>query len=367
MCVDSTKPSTPAKPESSGVATRVFGCSEAVREGNLVRWTAYVRQCGETSLCRHPAWLAVLAAGLKHRPYCVEATVGERIVGLLPVALMKSALFGKFLVSLPYLNVGGVLADDAAAARAVVREAVALADRLEVRYLELRHERPWEDPAFGTTLTSKVHMRLKLPGSVDELWKQLPSKVRNHVRQGEKHDFSIHWGGEGLLRDFYAVFAENMRDLGTPVFSRRLFGSILSTFPEETELCVVRQGVRPIAAALLLHGWGVTEVPSASSLHRFNRTNANSLMYWHLLRRTVERGQGVFDFGRSSVESNTYTFKKQWGALPEPATWQYYVRKGSVGEMRRESGNFARLIAVWRRLPVWLTRLVGPSVVRGIP
>jgi FemAB-related protein (PEP-CTERM system-associated) len=158
-----------------------------------------------------------------------------------------------------------------------------------------------------------------------------------------------------------------MRDLGTPVFGQKLFASILAHFPDRSELCVVRCDGRPIAAAIIVHGPGTTEVPSASSLRPYNSTNANMLMYWHLLRRAIERGQQVFDFGRSSLDTNTFRFKRQWGARPEPATWQYYVRRGNVADMRRESSKYRRMIGIWRRLPVGVTRLIGPALVRGIP
>jgi FemAB-related protein (PEP-CTERM system-associated) len=314
-----------------------------------------------------PRWPGVLSEGLRHTPYLLLARRGEDPVGFLPLALVESWLFGRFLVSLPFVNTAGVVADDQAAATALIDRAVELADRLDVRHLELRHEQPIEHAALGTRLTSKVHMRLALPGSSDELWDTLKAKVRNQVRKGEKCGLAPGFGGLELLDDFYGVFARNMRDLGTPVFSRRLFRAILAEFAGAAELCVVRRNKRAVAGALLVHGHGVTEVPSASSLRRFNWTNANMLMYWHLLRRAVERGQDVFDFGRSSPNSSTFRFKRQWGARPEPAVWQYYVRKGSAGEMRIESGKYDRMIALWQRLPVWLTRLVGPAIVRGIP
>jgi hypothetical protein len=130
---------------------------------------------------------------------------------------------------------------------------------------------------------------------------------------------------------------------------------------------VVRCDRRAVATALLVHGPGATQVPSASSLRSHNKLNANMLMYWNLLRRAVERGQPTFDFGRSSQESSTYRFKKQWGAAPEPACWQYYVRRGNVDAMRPESASNQRRIRIWRRLPVWLTRRIGPFIVRGIP
>jgi len=116
-----------------------------------------------------------------------------------------------------------------------------------------------------------------------------------------------------------------------------------------------------------LHGWGVTEVPTASSLKEYNPTNVNMLMYWHLLQRAVERHQQVFDFGRSTTDGNTFKFKKQWGAEPEPATWQYRVNRGEVGEMRPENPRFKRAIEIWQKLPLTLTRTIGPRIVRGIP
>jgi len=328
---------------------------------------AYVVGKGRQSLSWHPGWLLVLQRGLKHEPYCIEAVRSGQTVGILPLEYVRSRLFGRFLVGLPYLNVGGVLADDARGAAALIDAAVALADRLDVRHLELRHERPVAHPALGHQLTSKVHMRLALPGSPDDLWDGFKPSVRNQVRKGQRVELTVHWGAEELLDEFYAVFARNMRDLGTPVFGRGLFQNMLVEFPDRVELCVVRTGKRPAAAAVLAHGPGLTEVPSASSLRRFKRTNANMLMYWHLLCRSIERGQEVFDFGRSTVDSNTFRFKKQWGPQPVPAVWQYHVRSGSIEDMRPDNARYRLMIRVWQHLPVSLTRLIGPPIVRGIP
>jgi FemAB-related protein (PEP-CTERM system-associated) len=318
-------------------------------------------------LSRDPAWLTVCARGLGHVPYLLEAADASGVRGILPLAYVKGLLFGRFLVSLPYLNYGGVLTDDPATATLLIDRAVALADELSVRFLELRHTTPVPHPKLTERAGAKVHMRRALPETPDDLWKSLKDKVRNLVRKGQKASLAVAWGATELLPEFHAVFAENMRDLGTPAYGRALFAAILDQFPGRAELCVVRAGGQPAAAALLLHGRGVTEVPSASSLRRFNHTSANMLMYWHLLERAVLRGQTCFDFGRSSPDSPTFRFKRQWGAGPEPATWQYYVRTGSAAEMRPDNPKYRRMIRLWRRLPLWLANLLGPAVVRGIP
>jgi len=327
---------------------------------------------GQPSAAIHPArdlrWLMVLASAFGHRSYLVEtAAAGDNTFAQLPLCLVYSRLFGRMLVSLPYVNYGGCDEPSEPVRASLTDRAVQLADELHCRHLELRHERPCLHSALTAELTSKSHMRLSLPETPGRLWDSFKSKVRNQVRKGQKQSFSVAWGGEELLEGFYAVFSRNMRDLGTPVYGRRLFKSILEWFGDSAEFCVVRDGQNPIAGALLLHGNGITEVPSASSLQAYNKTNANMLMYWHLLERAVERGQEIFDFGRSTTDGPTYRFKKQWGAEPTPAVWQYYVRTGDVAAMRRESARFQRLIWAWKKLPLFLANCLGPQIVRGIP
>lgn len=333
----------------------------------LPRLIAQWASASGVNISHHPAWLTVLKDGLQHRPFLLEVEREGTTVGHLALSFVQSRLFGRFLVSLPYLNSAGIRAADSQVAAKLVDRAVQIADELDVRYLELRHETHLEHPALTQQLTNKVHMRMNLPKSSDVLWDQLSAKVRNQVRKGRSHDLQVRWGGRELLGDFYEVFSRNMRDLGTPVYGRRLFEEILEQFAQRAELCAVYQKDRPLACALLLHGPGRTEVPSASSLRQYNGTNANMLMYWHLLERAVQRGQGVFDFGRSTIDSNTFRFKSQWGAHAEPAVWQYYVRRGEVGEMRPDNDRYQRWIRIWQRMPVAFTRIVGPWIVRGIP
>jgi FemAB-related protein (PEP-CTERM system-associated) len=356
--------SLPKSAASIGNVDVLTGASLTAR---LPALRAYANRGERVPIGRDPGWLNVLERGFHHTAYALEATANGQTVGYLPLAYVRSLLFGRFLVSLPYLNSGGVIADDEITQQNLIGAAVRLADSLKVKYLELRHETAAEHASLTGKLTSKVHMRLELPSFVGPLWERLPAKVRNQVRKGEKSGLTVHWGGRELLGEFYTVFSRNMRDLGTPVYGFGFFASILSQFEGAAELCVVRAGTQPAAAALLLHGKGISEVPSASCLREHNATCANMLMYWNLLDRAVQRGQAVFDFGRSTEDSGTHKFKKQWGAEPEPAIWQYYLRTGSTTEMRPDNPRYQRFIRIWQKLPVGLTRLIGPPIVRGIP
>jgi FemAB-related protein (PEP-CTERM system-associated) len=297
----------------------------------------------------------------------LEAVRDGQTQGLLFLALVRSVWFGRYLVSLPYLNYGGVIAENDEVMRCLMDQAVVLAKQLKVRHLELRHEQALVHPAFPFTRRDKVNMRLRLPASAGELWDQLPAKVRNQVRKGQKNGLTMAWGGLPLLGQFYDVFSRNMRDLGSPVYPRYFFQCILEEFPERAELCVILSGNQPVAGALLLHGCGITEVPSASSLREFNATCANMLMYWCLLERAVGRNQTIFDFGRSTRDSNTYRFKKQWNAEPFSTEWQYFSNGDAIAQLTPQNPRYQRLIRLWQRLPVRLTRWLGPSIARGIP
>lgn len=355
-------------PCSSSRRTLEVRAHEGARvEECLPRLTDYALRQAPLALSRHPAWLGVLRDGLRHETICLETLEDGRTTGFLPLAFVRSLLFGRFLVSLPYLNTAGVWADDEDSRNALVGRALELADDLRVRYLELRHEHPIDHPALTAQMASKAHMRLPLARTAGQQWEQIPSKVRNQVRKGQKNGLDVAWGGAELLDEFYAVFSTCMRDLGTPVYGRRLFVEVLRRFPDRAELCVVRADKTAVSVALLLHGWGITEVPSAACLRQHHPSCANMLMYWHLLQRAVQRGQEVFDFGRSTIDGNTYRFKKQWGAQPEPAVWQYHLRQGSISDMRPDNPRYRRAISLWQRLPVALTCLIGPAIVRGIP
>ena len=347
----------------------------AARMPELARFVYASAPEAPAALSRHPAWLGVLAKAFGHEVFALEATIAGELCGFLPLAHVESALFGKHLVSLPYLNSNGVVAKSPDVAARLVDRAEQLRDEVGAAQLELRHESPLDHPALTGSLTSKVHSRLTLPtglGATDVLWKGFDPKVRNQIRKGEKPGFGLRVGGAELLEAFYEVLCVNMRDLGTPVYGRGLFEAILTAFPQGAELVVAFDGAKPIAAGLLLHGPGVTEVPTASSLRGYNASCVNMLLYHKMLLRAVERGQAVFDFGRSTIDGPTLKFKRQWGAETSPAVWQYSTAGREATEtegerVRPDNPKFARLIRLWQRLPVAVASRVGPWVVRGIP
>lgn len=330
-------------------------------------WRRYLAPFGPRAMYCDPGWVTALCNSFSHEPHFISAVQNGQLVGVLPLAFVNTRLFGRYLVSLPYLNWAGVIADDDVVTTALIDEAVRLADELDVRQLQLRHLSEIPHPALTHRLTSKVQMRLPLNERADQVWSKLRSVVRTQIRKADKFGLELAWGRHDVLDEFYQVFSRNMRDLGTPVFGKNLFDNILCERRREAELCVVRYEGKVIAGALAVHGPTLTEVPSACALRSYRHTAANCWMYWQVIRRVVERGQQWFDFGRSSIGSSTYEFKKKWGTQDVPTVWQLYVRQGEAADLRPESGRFRLAIRVWQHLPVSVSRLIGPMIVRGIP
>lgn len=336
--------------------------SEAV-DSDRPEWDAFVAVSAEACGYHEWAWRDIFARSFGHRGAYLVAREGGAIRGVLPMIEMKSVLFGHFLTSLPFVNYGGVLTDATPIARSLVTVAREIGRSRGCRHVELRHvERMFSDlPARQ----HKVTMRLPLaPG----IWDRFDRKVRNQIRKAEKSGLTVERAGEGLLPEFYAVFARNMRDLGTPVYGRTFFAEILRAFPDRARVVVVRQGTRAVAAAITYRTRHTTEVPWASSLREFNALCPNHMLYWRAIEAACEEGCDTFDFGRSTPHEGTYNFKSQWGAQPVPLHWEYpYVTGEGVPDQGPTNPKYHAAIAAWKHCPLWLANAVGPHIVRAIP
>lgn len=355
--------------------TDTFACLNDVAASGPVRvstdiaepeWTAYVDAHVDGTAYHLWEWKRIFEHAFGHQTIRLVARREGIVVGVLPVVDFRSWLFGRFLVSLPFVNYGGVLASDAVAARALLDEAAVLASTLKARHVEMRHCRRQFDHL--PVRSHKVAMRLSLEADPDAMWRRLDRKVRNQVRKAEKSGLTAKMGGLEHLDDFYAVFARNMRDLGTPVYSKRFFAEVLGTFPDRTRLVLVYSGRRVVAGALSLSYRGSMEVPWASSLREYSAFCPNNLLYWTAISQAIRDGMTRFDFGRSTPDAGTYHFKRQWGAEPEPLYWEYALgERAGLPDQGPANAKFAVFIRLWKRLPVALTTIVGPSIVRVIP
>ena len=313
-------------------------------------------------------WKRVVERSFGHRTLYLSARRGGEIAGVLPLVIMKSALFGRFLVSMPFFNHGGVLASggdtDVEAALIAAAGAAGAAERAS--FVELRHDRA--RAGLAATRAHKVAMVLPLPATAEALWKVWDTRIRNHIRKAERSELTFGIDEPGGLADFYDVFSRNMRDLGTPVYGRNFFETVVEELGKAVTVIVVRLGRKPVAAGILVHDRSTVEIPWASSLRRYNPLCPNYLLYWQALRYAIAAGRTTFDFGRSTVGAGTYRFKAQWKAEPRTLHWQYWLAPGAeVPELNPEGGRFQLAVRIWSRLPLGLTRVLGPPIVKYIP
>jgi FemAB-related protein (PEP-CTERM system-associated) len=316
-------------------------------------------------------------AGLFHRvygstPVYLLAERGTEVAGILPMVQLSSPVFGRIYSSMPFFGHGGMLVDDESIAEALAAEAARLARRSRAKYIELRH---LEEHALGWhERRDKVNMLLTLPRTADELFrfqwleKKKRDKLKSQIKRPEKAGHTVRDGRHELLHPFWLVYSENMRDLGSPCHSERLFGAVLDVFGPRTRVVVVYDGDRPIGGGIVVGGHGTLEIPCASTLRDANQSSPNMMLYARILRYACDEGYERFNFGRSSVPSSTFDFKKQWGAEPHPITYHVWVPPGAPPpNLKPDNPKLKAAVEAWKKLPVPVARLLGPPLVKGIP
>ena len=374
VCFNTTKDAATVAPQADTVSTRIYSTTDidandihvSLDAATPEEWNRYVESNPAASLYHRAEWQALIKETFGHSGYYFSARDNTgHITGVLPLIRLRSRLFGDFMVSMPYFNYGGAVADHPLIEQHLMEAAAQQGARIGVSHIEFRDDTPRRElPAR----TEKVNMILHLPDNQDELWQSFTPKLRAQIRRPQREKPQVLMGGVEYLDDFYAVFSRNMRDLGTPVYSRTFFRNILDSFPDTSQLIVVRLADRPVAAAFLIGHRDTLEIPWASTLSDVNRLSINMLLYWEILKYAIKQGYRNFDFGRSSKDSGTYRFKQQWGAQPRPLYWHYWQASGdTLPSLNPDNPRYALAIKVWQRLPLRVTTALGPLIVKNLP
>jgi len=233
--------------------------------------------------------------------------------------------------------------------------------------LELRH-----CSSISGNLVEKSHkvtFFLDLPDSEDVLLKSFKAKVRSQIKRPLREDMYAKSGGLELLDNYYKIFSYNMRDLGTPVYSKKFFKSILQNLPDNSKIIIVYSKHKvPVASAFLLMHRDTVEIPWASSLREYNKFSPNMLLYWEVLKFCINNGYKKFDFGRCSPDTGTHRFKKQWGGVEKQLYWHYFLnQKDKLPDLNPNNPRYNLLIKIWQKLPVFATNFIGPHLIKNIP
>jgi FemAB-related protein (PEP-CTERM system-associated) len=332
-------------------------------------WDRFVENHAQATFFHRSAWRDVIAKAFGHRTHYLVAEQDGAVAGVLPLAQVKTRLFGHTLISLPFCVYGGPLSLDGAAAEALAAHAVELGLRLGATATELRF---LNDPGawLGEAGWEKrdglyVTFRRAITADDDANLKAIPRKQRAMVRKGIDRGLQAETNCDTDL--LHGIYAESVRNLGTPVFSRRYFRLLAEAFGPDMDVTTIRDAGTPVAAVMNFH-WRAEVIPyygggTAAARHCY----ANDFMYWAVMRAAASRGSRLFDFGRSKAGTGAFAFKKNWGFEPKPLSYFFKTAPGkTIPENNPLNPKYRLMIAAWKRLPLPVANVIGPMLVRGV-
>lgn len=337
-------------------------------ERSAPAWDSFVHATPDATFFHLSAWERVIRESFRHSTHYVYAEQDGAVVGVLPLARMRTRLFGDVLASTPFCVYGGTVATTPEAASALDAHAEALQKRLGVPCLEFRR-RISADPGWQTRPPLYFTFRKPITITGDEtkdLERNIPRKQRAEVRKAIKRGLATVTDGD--VDRLHRIYAESVRNLGSPVFPRRYFRSLAAAFPDAHDVTTVLHEGRPVAAVLNFHFRDEVLPYYGGGTRDARGLAANDLMYWEVMRRAgTERGATLFDFGRSKLGTGAFAFKKNWGFEPSELAYCYRLGQGaSVPDNNPNNPKYRLLIAAWKRLPVAVANMIGPHLVRGL-
>ncbi|HSL20177.1 MAG TPA: GNAT family N-acetyltransferase [Vicinamibacterales bacterium] len=327
-------------------------------------WRRIVEASSRSALAHSPEWFSLIQRAYGHSPLYLQVDDGEGHTAVLPAFVVRRPFFGTVVTSMPFLDSGGPCGSSPAMRRMLVEHLVSEARRIGARAVELRCSERIEIPVAPSE--NKVNMSLPLPADPDRLWRQLEKQVRNQVRKAERSGLAIEFGGAEKLASFYEAFVVRMRELGSPVHAPEFLSAVLDAFGPRARVALVRKGGTTVGGLIALAFKDRVAVPWATSLREYFSLCPNMLLYWETLRAACREGFRRFEFGRSSRHSGTYQFKCQWGAQEEPLFWYTIPVAGAAAALPRQGPDASAplLARAWQRLPLAVTRHLGPRIRR---
>lgn len=347
------------------MTTRLADLSDPRDVARLNHW---LQQHPDTLPFHSPNWLTAIEQGTGQKAFMLVAERGERLEGLLPFHLVHSPLFGRALVSSGFAVGGGILSHSEDASAMLAREICVLAERWCCPSIELRGG--YIPDGTGWTGKSDAHANFRKSLQQDDEAELLaiPRKQRAEVRKGLEKGLTIEIGsGQRDIDWHYAVYAESVRNLGTPVFPKALMQSVLKAFAGDSDILTVVDNGIPVASVLSFYHKQCVMPYWGGGTRDARRLRANDVMYYALMNHARRKGCTDFDFGRSKTGSGAYNFKKNWGFEPEPMAYAFHTADGQTPrDVNPNSPKYRAQIALWQRLPLAVTNCIGPWIAKGL-
>lgn len=352
--------------ENAAGPTQVGADTEVTAEFDEPEWARFVDAEPGSTPAHLIEWRKLISDVFGYQAIYRVARRDGKICAALPAFLVRSILLGPHIVSVPFLNSGGICASDDDGRSALAGEANSLVRQYRAKHLEMRCAYP---PPDGVSARQhKVRIVLDLPGSADEMWTSLRSEIRNRTRRALNAGLTVEFSSPEI-DGFHRVFAENMHELGVPSHPKRFFEVVLERLGGRAELVVVRHGVEVVGGAVLVKFRDTVEAPWISCSRLHFELCPNNILYWEIIRRACDEGFRTFDFGRSSPDTGPAIFKMRWGARDEQLYWHYVLPDGESMPEETSSANrrFHQASEIWKRVPSALAGYLGPKLIRHLP
>lgn len=352
--------SIPIEPNSSTV--RVLPLEPSDSEN----WESFVRSHPHGSFFHQLGWKRVMEKTYGYEPYYFLAKRGERVTGIAPAFLVSSWMTGRCLISIPFAVYGGICAEDDSSRQALVGHLERLASDLDVEYLEFRNREGGTDTNY---IPNKRYatFTLSITGDTEAVYRAFPKDIRYMIRKAEKAELRALRGFD-QLEQFYYLMTINLRRLGTPAFPRSLFENLIREYSDQIDLTLVYSGNEPVAGGMSFFFRDSVQPYYIGSKLEAKAVAGNNFLWWELIKLAASTGHTTFDFGRSKVGSGNYDFKKKWNPRIEPLDYQVRLfNRKEIPNFSPANPKFEFATNVWKKLPLGVTRLVGPRVVRWFP
>jgi len=328
------------------------------------QWDAFIEKSPDATFFHRAGWKKVIETAFSHRAYFFYAEVAGEIKGVLPLVHINSRLFGSSLSSLPFCVYGGVVAEDEMIRQMLEQAAIELAQKLGVESLEFRNQSQQHED-WPAKRELYVTFRKEIDPDPEQNLKNIPRKQRAMVRKGIKAALESSW--DENVDHFYDAYSQSVHALGTPVFSKRYFQILKEVFAADCRILTITKDDRLIASVmnfyfrdqvLPYYGGGTAEARAVKG---------NDFMYWEVMRQSCEQGIRVFDYGRSKVGTGSYSFKKNWGFEPQPLHHEYVLINASeIPDVNPLNPKYRLFISAWKKMPLSMTRLIGPHIVKNL-
>jgi len=343
-------------------------------------WDSFVMKHPEGTIFHLTQWKNVIEKSFGHKAhYLIAEEAGnafkssddtnhvkssnKTIVGVLPLFTIKSAIFGRYLVSVPFAELGGPLVNGEMIEPRLVDQAIQYTEENRLEYLEFRNKEPKAKDLPQKDLY--FNFSREIYDSLEDNIKAIPRKSRRMIRQGEKNNLSFEFGTHAIDL-FYDILARSYQHLGTPIFTSRLFHNFCTGFGDKCNILIIfNDEHRPIGGVLFFLFKNQVVPYYAGSLVHYRNLAPNDYMYWQLMKYGYENGCKIFDFGRSRADTGSFHFKRHWGFEPKALCYQYYLNTlDDLPNLSPANPKYKKKLELWQRLPFWATKILGPPIAK---